>query len=117
MVSFALADGIFRPMHELGGLCCYCIYFLLLLPSAAPIVSHAGEHDISSMLLRVFILYPADWPNRRLLRRRRRRAGRRRGLESVTLGDPGEPVALPGGVAGRLRTAVELAGCIKGLLV
>ena len=71
---------------------------MLLLPSAAPVVGHAGEHDISPMLFRVLILYRADWPNRWLLRRRRRRAGRRRGLESVALGDPGEPVALSGGM-------------------
>jgi hypothetical protein len=93
------------------------MYFLSPLPSAVLIVGHAGEHDISSMLFRIFILGCADWPNRRLLGRRRRRAGRRKRQESVALGDPGEPVALPSGVVGRLRAAVKLAGCIEGLLV
>src|SRR4051812_5927355 len=69
------------------------------------------------MLFRVFILYGTDWPDRRLLRRRRWRAGRRRRLESVTLGDPGEPVAFLSGVVGRLRAAVELAGCIESLFI
>ena len=67
------------------------------------------------MLLGIIILYATDWPGRQLLRRRR--AGWRRRLESVTLGDPGEPVALPSGVIGRLRAAVELAGRIESLLV
>jgi hypothetical protein len=93
------------------------MYFLLPLPSAVLIVGHAGEHDISSMLFRIFILYGANWPDRRLLGRRRRRAGRRRRQESIALGDPGEPVAFPSGVVGRLRAAVKLAGCVKSLLI
>ena len=93
------------------------MHLLLLLPSAAPVIGHAGEHDISSMLLRVLILYCADWPGCRLLGRRRRRAGRRMRQESISLGDTGEPMTLPSGVVGRLHAAMELARCIQGLLI
>ena len=84
------------------------MYFLLPPPSAVLIVGHAGEHDISSMLFRILILYCTDWPGHRLLGRRRRRAGRWRGQESITLSDPGEPVAFPSGVVGRLHAIGNL---------
>ena len=93
------------------------MHFLLLLPSAASIVGHASNHNIGSMFLRVLVLYGADWSGRRLLGWRRRRAGRRRRQESISLGDSGEPMALPSGVLGRLRTTVELAGGVKSLLI
>ena len=70
------------------------------------------------MLFRVFVLYCTDWPDCWLLGRRRRRLPSRRGWqEAVSLGDPGEPVALPGGVIRRLCAAVELARSIQGLLI
>ena len=87
------------------------------MPSAVLVVGHAGEHDIGSMLFRILILYYADRPSRRLLVRRRRRAGRQSRQESITLGDPGEPVAFPSGVVGWLCAAVKLAGRIESLLV
>ena len=74
------------------------------------IVGHAGEHDISPVLFGILVLYGSDWSNCRLL-------GRRRRQKAVTLGDPGEPVALPSGVVGRLRAAVEFAGRVKSLLI
>ena len=93
------------------------MHLLLLLPSAAPVINHAGKHNIVSVLLRVFVLYGADWSGRRLLGLRRRRSGRRRRQESISLGNSGEPVTLPSGVVGGLRSAMELAGCIQSLLV
>ena len=88
------------------------MYFLLLQPSAASIIDHTGEHDISPMFLWILVLYGADWPIHRLLGRRRRWAGRRRRQESISLGDFGEPMTLPSGVVGRLRAAMEFARCI-----
>ena len=94
------------------------IYFLLLQPPAASIISHTSEHHVGSVLFRVFVLYSTDWPDCRLLGRRRMRLPSRRGWqEAVSLGDPGEPVALPGGVIRRLRAAAELARYIQGLLI
>ena len=68
------------------------------------------------MLFRVLVLYCVDWPDCWLLGRRRL-PSRRGWQEAVSLGDPGEPVALPGGDIRRLCTAVELARSIQGLLV
>ena len=85
-------------MHKLRGSSCYRLHFLLLLLSAALIVSYTGEHDIGSLLFRILILYCSDWTDRRLLGRRRRRAGRQRRQESISFGDSGEPMALPSGV-------------------
>ena len=90
---------------------------MLLLPSAAPVIGHAGKHNIGSVLLRVLVLYGADWSGRRLLGLRRQRSGRRRRQESISLGNSGEPVTLPSGVVGGLRAAMELAGRIQGFLV
>jgi len=90
---------------------------LLSLPSAVPIVGHTGEHDISSMLFGVFVLYGSDWSNGRLLRGRGRLPSRQRRQKAVSLGDPSEPVAVPGGVVRRLHAAVELARTIESMLV
>ena len=93
------------------------MHFLLLQLSAASVVGHACEHNISSVFLRVLVLYGIDWSGRRLLVLRRRRAGRRRRHYPFALGDAGEPVAFPCCMVGRLRAAVELAGGIECLFV
>ena len=103
-------------MHELWSVRGHYLHFLLLLPSDAPVVGHAGEHNIGSMFLWVLVLYGTDWSGRRLLGLRRRRSGRRRRQESISLGDSGLPMTLPSGVVGRLCAAVELAWGVKGLL-
>ena len=87
----------------------------MLLSSTVLVIGHTGENDIGSMLFRELILNCADWLDRRLLRRRSQLARRQR-RQSFTLGDLGELVALPGGVVGRLRAAVKVAGSIKCLL-
>jgi hypothetical protein len=102
-------------VHELWGFRGDSIHLSVLLTPAVPVISHAGEDDVSFVLFGKLILDRADWPNRWLLGRWRRRASRR-GRQSFALGDAGEPVALPSGVVGWLRAAVELAGSVKGLL-
>jgi hypothetical protein len=115
VVSSAPTDRLLRPVHEFWSFRSDSVHFSALLTLAAPVVSHAGEDDVSSVLFRKLVLDRTDWPNRRLLGRRRRWASRRRG-QSLASSDAGEPVALPGGVIGWLRTVVELAGGVKGLL-
>src|SRR3989337_3798875 len=99
VVSSAPTDRLLRPVHELWGFRGDSIHLSVLLTPAVPVVSHAGEDDISSVLFGKLILDRADWPDRRLLGRWRRRASRQR-RQSFALGDVGEPVALPGGVVG-----------------
>ena len=118
VVSTAPADRLLRSVHELWGSRGNYIHFSVLLTSAMLVVGHVGEDDISSVFFREFILDAGDWTGRLLLRRRQRRlASRRREQQSFALGDSGEPMALPGDVAGRLCAAMELAGSIKGLLI
>ena len=119
VVSPTPADGLLRPVHELRCVKSYYIHLLLLQPSVASIIGHAGEHNIGSMLFWVLVLYRADWSDRRQLGQRRMRLPSRWGRQKVvSLGDPGgEPVALPSGVLGWLRTTMEFAGSIQSLLI
>ena len=117
MVGSTPTDGLLRPVHELWGFSSYDIHLSGLLATAVPVIGHTGVDDVGSLLFWVLVLNGGNWPGRLLRRRRRRRlASRRRRQQSFALGDLCEPVTLPSDVVGRLRTAMELAGGIKGLL-
>ena len=118
MVGLAPADGLFRPVHELGGARGDCVYFLVLPASAALVVDLTREDDVGVVRFGELVLDGADCrPGRRLLGSWRRRAGRRRRHHPFALGDAGEPVAFPCCMVGRLCAAVELAGSIECLFV
>ena len=83
-----------------------------------PVIGHTSENNVCSMFFKELILNDIDcWMGRWLLRRRTQLANRWRWLQPFALGDSCEPMTLSGGVVGRLRAAVELAGSIKGLLI
>ena len=88
----------------------------MLLTPAVSVIGNAGEDNVCTMLLRVIILDCANYgTSGRLLGRRSRWASRRR-WQSFSLGDADKPVALLSCMVGRLRTVVELARGIEGLL-
>ena len=89
-----------------------------MLAPVAPVIRYTGEHHIGPVLIWELVLYHADWPDSRLLGRGRRLLPSRRGRqEAIFFGDPGEPVALPGGVIRWLRATMELARTMQSLLV
>ena len=118
MIGPAPADRPFRPTHELWVAGGDCVDLLVLSAPAALVLNLAREDEVGGVLIWELILNgPNCWSSSRRLGGWRRWAGRRRRHQPLALGDPREPMTLPGRVVGRLRAAVELAGSIKSLLV